>query len=361
MPELVCPICLLVQPFGEWTCRRCQHPFSIAEMGAAMRRGEKEQDGAGVNSVFSTSFKSAREVENAETVIRSVKLAHDQLGPDQRGLIIYPKVEVASDNQVSMTGQFDACLLRHAVLMWDFLDWPTSNVIGLGSGDPDVILLLESGTLRRSTVEYSSFSGGGGKNIKQVFTETFGALDRRDAGRWSFVRGPSSLSFQEEGDDGARSLLVELSDAVPIPTAGVPLYEILQYRERRRAELLALRAHLEALYQAILAAPDRKLAQTTELQKLEKAIRDHLASAREARFPLRMHSLQAKLDLKSWGAAAAAYAVSAHEGTSLALQIGGAAAAALIASVSATISPQVKRTSTPFEYISRAGAELRPD
>lgn len=62
---------------------------------------------------------------------------------------------------------------------------------------------------------------------------------------------------------------------------------MLEFREQRRDELLALRTHLEDMYQRIIMAGDGPLALNTEKAKLERAISDYLTTMKEKKFRIK--------------------------------------------------------------------------
>lgn len=69
---------------------------------------------------------------------------------------------------------------------------------------------------------------------------------------------------------------------LPVPVGDTPLVDILEFKERRRAEIEAFRIHMDDIYQRIISSADIARAKTTEIGRLENAIKDLDASLRES-------------------------------------------------------------------------------
>ena len=122
-------------------------------------------------------------------------------------------------------------------------------------------------------------------------------MDEREPGVWSLATGERSIVFADRDLETGRGALVRLHKAIPVPDKDVPLQDVLEFRERRRSELLALRYHLEQIYQRVLSAGDGELAINTELGILDRAIADHIKASKEARFKFCGVSFNASLNL----------------------------------------------------------------
>jgi hypothetical protein len=181
----------------------------------------------------------------------------------------------------------------------------------------------------------------------------FELRDEQQPGTWSLAQGERSISFFDEQLDVGRGALVRLHHVIPVPDKEVPFADVLEFRHRRRDELLALRHHLEAIYQKVVVAGDGPLALNTEVEALERAISNHLKAIRERRFVFRIAGLEAQLNLVEGAKVAVAqYPLSGF---------GGALVTGLVAAVEINIGGSLKGhepTSTPFRYISSYHDEL---
>lgn len=270
----------------------------------------------------------------------------------ERGLLISPPIEISGSSLYVKSSNFDAQEMRSNLLFWDKLDWPDQRIIGFGS-NPDVEYLMNEGVLQRTRVD---FHGGG--DMVQLFRmahmTAFRALNEVEPGRWSFASGENSISLPEEDVDDNRGVLVRLHQAIPVPNSDVPYADVLEFRERRRPELVALRHHLEDVYQKIISSGDEKLAMNTEIERLQLAIRDHIKVSEESRMRLRLSSLTANLNILP-------IAMGVISSSALGLPILGEVLTGLSSSISIDSGIGLKRnavSSTPFRYISSYNKEL---
>lgn len=171
------------------------------------------------------------------------------------------------------------------------------------------------------------------------------------------VRDLHSLRWRGIDDEQGRGALVRLYDCIPIPDVDVPIYDILEFKERRRDELLSLRYHLESIYQRISVAGDRNLSLDTEISQLERSLTEYLYASRDSGMRLRMLNLVSQIkvqfDLRTGVAAGAvAYASGLPLLASIFAGIGGAFFPKL--EISAASAPRsVKSTPNPYGYITR--------
>jgi hypothetical protein len=250
-------------------------------------------------------------------------------------------------------GRIDQQELRFALLLWDRLDFPRNSLFDRRLWEDDEYL-LSIGVLQRSRAVFSRGTSSIqlGADLLDGHLRAFRELDRREPGRWSLARGERSISFPDVQLEQGRGFLFQLHQALPIPNRDVALADILDFKRKRRAELLALRHHLEDVYQTVLAAPDRPLAQNTAVERLDAALADHMKVSKETGFRLVLGGLQAKLDLKLVDAAVGVLAASAGTltGVTDALQAAGLVAAYSIGSSVSLRGRQ--RSDSPFEYVS---------
>ena len=280
-----------------------------------------------------------------------------KLGQDERGLVLPQLLSPGED--VLQPQRPDPEVYRSAVLFWDKIDLPDNNLFSF-ERTPDENFLESAGVLKSTFIGFNG-TFGGGESAREVVVKTFEALDEKFPGAWA-VGGPMGQSaFGSRYTEAGRGLLFELTDAVPVPQRDVPLNEILEFKERRRAELLSLRWHLENVYQAISSAPDRPLAARTEMGRLDRAIADHVKVISEERFRLAIGQVQAKLSVADGFQALAAVGVASAFGFPLvnATLAGlGMVGLNVLGSVGSSISLKKRRDSPiPFEYLTSINRE----
>ena len=263
----------------------------------------------------------------------------------ERGLVISSPIRVVGTS-LSMGGGLDPHELRFSLLFWDKLDFPDNNIISFGS-DADAQFLQSAGILNRTRVQVVG-SGDGAQMFLAAYLHAFNQLDAKEPGVWSLGAGKNSVSFPTKELEDGRGILVSLYDAVPVPDKDIPLQDILEFKAKRRAELLALRSHLDEIYQRILAAGDGHLALQSETAKLEAAISDYIKVAQATKLPFVGMSFDANLNVPAAVAAGLA-AYSQGLGTVSSLLTGAAAGFAVGPTASLK---RHKESATPFRYIS---------
>lgn len=282
---------------------------------------------------------------------------HDPLGLTERGLVISPPINLERGRFYLKSSDIDPLQLRANLLLWDRLAFPNNNFISIGEG-PDAKFLMAEGILFRPQAR---ISGGGNAAIAflKAHLESFSFLDRKEPGRWSLARGEDSISFPEEQMEKQRGLLLQFYDAIPIPDREVPIEAVLEFRARRRAELLSLRHHIDNIYLEVLASPDKDLAAISALTAFDKSLSDHIRASQEAPFRMRLSGLDIKFDWKTVGVGIASHAGAVAAGLPLAsalLATGGLTALSML-SVTAGIKGR-ERSNSPFEYVARFNKEL---
>jgi hypothetical protein len=188
----------------------------------------------------------------------------------ERGLVISYPIEVS--NTAGRVEGLDLQELRMSLLFWDKLDFPANNVFHFGL-DPECQFLKGAGILSRTNIPLSG--GNAASVVVQAHLDAFRILDAKEPGVWSLSNGRNAISFPEADLEQGRGVLVSLHRAIPVPDKEVPLQDVLEFRAKRRAELMVLRHHLEDIYERVISAADGALAMTKELESLQRAIDDH--------------------------------------------------------------------------------------
>lgn len=265
---------------------------------------------------------------------------------NERGLVISCPIRISGTSLEIKTTALDPQELRFALLFWDKLDFPTNNMISIGL-DQQAEFLASEGILTRTRVQVQ----GGGEMTKifpLIHTHAYRTLDKQEPGVWSLGAGENSVSFPDTDVEDGRGGLVRLYQAIPVPDKEVPLQDILEFREKRHAELLALRHHIEAIYQRVIAAGDGELSLNTEIGSLEQSIADYIKASQESKMSFRNMSFDASLNIPAgFVAGLAAYSVP--------LGVVGTLLTGFAAAISFGPGKSLKShsvTPMPFQYIS---------
>jgi hypothetical protein len=270
----------------------------------------------------------------------------------ERGLVISCPIKISGTALQVASSNLDLQELRFSLLFWDKLDYPTNNLIHIDL-DPEGQFLESAGVLKRTNIRVTG-SGDMASGFLNAHVAAFRNLDARELGVWSLATGANSVSFPEADLDLGRGVIVSLHRAIPVPDKDVPIQDVLEFRARRRDELIALRHYLEDIYERIISAGDGALALEKEVERLQSAIDGHVRVSRESGFKLRLVDMDASLNFVP---AVTTAAVTYLAGTPLIASIIAGSAAAL----NVKIGPSLKRhnaTATPFKYVSSYHREL---
>ena len=284
------------------------------------------------------------------------KVAKDSTG---RGIIVSSPMRIDGTHIQLTGGGLDPQELRFALLFWDELVWPQNNIFQSGPIDqPDIVFLEESKVLTRPRQE---FRGGDFATLQaQTMLSKFAELENKEPGKWSIAQG--ERAFNLVNTEEVPGALLELIRAVPIPQADVPLNEILEFKRRRRDELLQFRAHLDSLAKQIAQsdAPAEVLAK--HLAEIDRACSDLMSVGRDWQFPVQLSSFKASLNIdptKLAMSTSSVYLGATYLGLPLAAAAAGLAAVGSLLNVKADIGFRgIKRPRSPYRYAYEIAQEL---
>lgn len=274
----------------------------------------------------------------------------------KRGLVI-PSSTVVVDSGDSSTigGSIPPEIIRHWLLFWDEFCCP-GNPIVAGLGTPELVTLQSLGLLQEIFVQFP----GGVKVSSGDFSSVILAsqhsahahLNKNEPGKWTIGSNEEIVSTGLR-PDFETALVFELINAFQIPDQSTPLEDILEFKEKRRDELIAFHIHIEEIYARIIASRDILRSKTVELVKLEKSLADYNAVVDERFGRKVLRSLQVVMDRSliesvGLGMAGASLAPSI-ELPSLPFGLFTAGAAFTLRNV---LSPRSKAAAHPLTYIS---------
>lgn len=264
----------------------------------------------------------------------------------ERGLVVSCPVKITETSLAFGKTALDPQELRFSLLFWDKLNFPEINMIRIGL-DRDSQFLADEGILSRASMHALVMSDPAGL-YASMHVNAYLQLDKAEPGVWSLGVGENSISFPDAHLDVGRGVLVGLFRAIPIPDREVPIQDVLEFRLKHQDELLALRYHLESIYQRIISAGDGELALTSEIENFDKAVADHIKTSKESKLPFRGMSLDASLNIP----AAVLAGFSGYAATlSLSASLLAGAAAGFGVNISAALKGK-KPSATPYSYVS---------
>ena len=214
-----------------------------------------------------------------------------------RGLIISSPMQIDTANlSFSAQGGLDPSELRFSLLYWDKFVFPRSSLLS-PVGDEGEEFLVSAGVLSRLIYTYS---GGHPALIAfDTYMRAFSDLEKMEPGVWSLSQGEKSLFINNSAanliDESGISL--ELIRAIPVPAADVPLNEILEFKEKRKDELMMFRAHIDQLVLEIQTSPARADAFNRIAQEVDAACADLLKVGHEWQWPVHFSNFKATFNL----------------------------------------------------------------
>lgn len=189
----------------------------------------------------------------------------------EKGIIITPDFSFDGRNLDlrGVSGQ----TIRQSLLYWDKIEFPTSNIINIGTS-PDLQFLIDEGILERTDIRLHNFSGNVGFGLIKTQMEILKKKNNEEPGQWSMAQSSNSLCFGDEKLKNTSLIELELHKCMPIPTSDTPYEDILEFKLKRKDEYSAFKTYVSDLYLEIINSNDVPRSKVNVLNKLEVAIED---------------------------------------------------------------------------------------
>lgn len=208
---------------------------------------------------------------------------------NERGIVVSPPFSVLPTGGIQFGGDPAPLEMRKYLLYWDKIDYPDNNLVSVHSHDIDALMQL--GVLERTFVQFQgAFSTGNGEFFIAAQEKVFSKRSETFPGSWSMAQ-LSTTPFYTQGEKKI-SIDFELYGALPVPSADTPFTDILEFKERRKDEMLAFRSYLDDVYQKILISPDSARARNTEIDRLESAVHSISRTLSESKIKKAIGSLR---------------------------------------------------------------------
>ncbi|GLO44146.1 DUF6236 family protein [Pseudomonas putida] len=224
-----------------------------------------------------------------------------------RGLIISSPVTIKDGKEIYKWESFllDPQDLRFSIFFWDRLAWPRLefNTMEIPVGD-DALFLQSAGILERPTYFYL---GNGARAKIKGYISTLEKYEEQHPGMWAMGNGANSIITESDYFESNAGTLIELLRCVPIPTQDVPLSEILEFRHKRRDELLLFRQYIEDLSLEINGSSDSVDALNKAQRNIDEACSNLWSVTREWNMPIHLSNFSTSFNLDLKKAASSAY------------------------------------------------------
>ncbi len=280
-----------------------------------------------------------------------------------RGLIINNPMFVGDDEFGTNNPQLDKLELRASLLYWDRLALPKNNIISV-QPDADVQFLISSGIILRPEVSVSGSYSSMGRILATIPSEVLRNYEKEQPGMWSLGGGQNSILVKVGEAQETEGTLITLYNALPAPTEEVPLAEILEFKQLRRPELLALRAHFDSLSEKLNSSSGMTEELTYILRDIDTSCSNLSKVCREWQSPIYLTNLEANLNFNigtAFASGGAAWKGIETFGLGLTAKTIGATVAAIQSQIS--FKPGIKfrsfdRGTSPYKYVYEAEKRL---
>lgn len=269
--------------------------------------------------------------------------------PLAHGIIIGPKPRIRGSN-ISVSNSVDPIQLRRYALFFDRIAYPTNSFIGFGELHPDLAFLRDCNLLSQPHILCED--GDAAKRVGESYGAAFSLLEADSPGAWSLAAGPNELDLAPEIFETSRGAITELVNSVPLPDRDAPLEDVLDFKFKRKSELLAFRQVTDGFYQSWVVGEDRMHALTKAKGEIERACHDLIRAYKAAKLPFKMSSWSLSYSLNPITAAVAFNVLDSVPATSelpslTTLALAGASQLRL----SKSVGPKRKTTkSSPYRY-----------
>lgn len=233
----------------------------------------------------------------------------------KRGIITNTgKMGRIDDRGVSISRNISNQDLNYYLLYWDKIIMPTNNLFHLAIQNEDEI--IKTGILERPRVQFSSWSS---KNQDAsydpfVIAQSMVAnklISEDNTTDWTIHQMGEQIVVGNEQKKEFNSIKLELQNCLPIPDQAVNFQEILEFKEKRKDELVALHSTIDDLYLDILKSPDVDFEKRKCVSELSNAIQNLETSSKEKFSAISKYNFTTELNIN---------------GKDIALAMGGGAA-----------------------------------
>lgn len=273
-----------------------------------------------------------------------------------RGIIISPPVLITHDRVNFKTTELDPIQLRMWLLYWDELVWPRRREMDRYPIGNDAECLISQGIISRP--DYPVYRNPA-KELPQTYVQAYQYKENKNPGCWAIAQGENAFQMMAEEITEGRDILVRLLRAVPVPAGDVPIAEILDFKERRKAELHRFRHEIEELYSNIEGRADQAMAFNLAVEKIQEACADLIQVNKEWKFGSLLSDWDFSISLKDLGALGTGFFGAQSYGLdTVASLLAGAASSAI--SFSPNIGKKIaENKKNPYRYAALIHKELR--
>ena len=275
-----------------------------------------------------------------------------------RGIVVAPEYEAKGTELFLKSSDIDPLKLRQYLLYWDRIDFPTNNIIHCTSNDIDY---LESLNLLQRTKYNCSCNGI--INMEELFLNAqIQALNNNNLNkneRWTLGQGNLNLLLPKDEVERKNTLILDLYNSLPIPATDVPLDDIINFKEKRRDELMEFRNSMDKIYLSIINSGDIDISKSVAIKDLEKKIIAINKVMNESKIKKLLGSVKVNIDINSLIMGGPGYIIGKETGNSIMLASLGLAASSIKLRIDKQLIPKhIPDNLSDFAYLYYSQKEL---
>ncbi|WP_321319597.1 DUF6236 family protein [Labilibaculum sp.] len=194
----------------------------------------------------------------------------------KRGIITSSGRMTRQDSDsVSINSSISEEDLNYYLLYWDKILMPTNNMIHVSVKNEDQ--LLKTGFFERPKVNFTNWSTHMNKGSYDPFLMAQSivaneVIPNDKSFDWTIHQIGDHIAISKDQSKEFNSIKVELLNCLPVPSGETNFQDILEFKEKRTDELLALHSTIDELYLEILNSPDKDLQLRKSISDFKMAI-----------------------------------------------------------------------------------------
>lgn len=177
---------------------------------------------------------------------------------------------------LSISTGIDPMRLRQYLLYWDKIDYPINNIIHIGF-TPEEEYLQDIGVLQRSQFQIITGTDGIRINPEIFIACQLRALEINNQNKdeiWSIGQNSENLILPSEKCVLTDTAQLQLYNCIPAPSENTPFDDILDFKERRKDELMEFRRVMDEMSDKIVNSFDQELQIKRCIEELQNRIID---------------------------------------------------------------------------------------
>lgn len=277
----------------------------------------------------------------------------------KRGIIATPGIINRLPKGLQMNGSISLDEMRYYALYWDKVMIPTNSLVHMGV--PQEEAFISAGAIERPNVAFNgSYEGDQVTNaVLSCQSIVANELVKDKKIDWVIQQFADELIILDNYVEERNTLRIDLASCLPVPTGEVNIHDILEFKELRKTEFIALHEYLDEVYEQALLSPDQTLASKKAISNLTKSIEDLDKITQEGFKKYMKHNLSTVFNLykeKIGEGIIMDITVAALTGTPIvpAVTLGGIVSATMKVSVNSTQTFRPAEKNLKLAYLSKA-------